>query len=166
MSSDQIKRIRNLLKDHERRIRLLESKFESQEGEQITPSKDKRGVEKLAKKIDVTSDKIGELFDAENETLTLVKVVGADDCEKTCNTALVILLGYKYLLGVGEVLSQEIRRNVAENRIPLNNFATYLNEIIPSMIRRKGKRKSPKTTYRLTTLGEVEGREVLKKLCG
>jgi hypothetical protein len=109
--------------------------------------------------------KIKELFDVENNSLTLLKVIGEDERDKTKKISLAVLLGYKYAVGNEQVFSKEIRRNVAENRISVNNFATYLNEMIPSLIRRTGKLKSPKTTYRLTPLGEVEAKEIVKKFC-
>jgi hypothetical protein len=109
--------------------------------------------------------KIRELFDIEDKTLTSLKVVGEGEREKTRAISLVVLLGYKYLFGNEQLLSSELKRNVAANRIPVNNFATYLNEIIPSLILRKGKTKSRKTTYKLTLLGEAEAKEILKKLC-
>ena len=105
------------------------------------------------------------VYDLEGNSLTIVKIFGEDDREKIKNITLLVLLGYKYILGNNEVLSKEIRRNVAENRISLNNFATYLKEITPSLIRRKGKLRSPNTIYKLTTLGEVSARDLLKKIC-
>jgi hypothetical protein len=97
--------------------------------------------------------------------LTLLKIVGNNDEEKTQKASLVVLIGYKYFLGTKEILASEIKRNVAENRVSLNNFARNLNKIIPSLIRRKGKFRSRKTTYKLTPLGEAEARAVLKELC-
>ena len=98
--------------------------------------------------------------------MTVVKITGEKERDKTQNIALLVLLGYKYLLSKEEVLSQEIRRNVAENNIPLNNFATHLGDVTPSLIRRKGKLRSPKTTYKLTTLGESKARELIKVIAG
>lgn len=165
MSSEEYKKIRNLLEDHEKRIKLLESMFKSLKSREVTSFEGKIGIEKLAKKIGVTSDEIIELFDVEDNTLTLLKVVGEDESEKTHNISLVVLLGYKYFFDQEEVLSREIKRNVAENGISLNNFATHLNVLIPSLIRRKGKPRSRTTTYKLTPLGKAKAREILKKLC-
>lgn len=53
---------------------------------------------------------------------------------------------------------------MGENGIPLQNFATYLNELVPSLVRRKGKPKSPKTTYRLLPYGESRAKELIKQL--
>ena len=64
------------------------------------------------------------------------------------------------------MLAKEIKRNVAENNIPINNFATYINEMSPSLIRRKGKLRSPKTTYKLTPYGEAKARELIQIMCG
>ena len=95
----------------------------------------------------------------------MLKVEGNDEADKTKKITLMALLGYKYVFSNENVLSKEIRRNVAESRIPLNNFATYLNEMIPSLIRRIGKPKSNKTKYRLTPSGESEAKEMVRQMC-
>lgn len=163
--NNELKKIKEMLQEHEKRIKSLEDIFTNSKSEEITPLEGRADIEKLAKKIGVNSEKVRELFDIENNTLTLLKIVGKDDREKAQKISLAALLGYKYFLGNEKVLSKEIRRNVAENRVPVNNFATYLNEIIPSLIRRIGKSRSPKTTYKLTPLGEAEAKEILRKLC-
>jgi len=162
--SSEIEKIKVKLEDHEKRIRSLEDTFVSTKGEE-TVMEGKANIEKLAQKVGVPIGKVEELYDIEDSKLTLLKVIGEDEREKTRKISLGVLLGYKYLFSNEEILATELKRNVAENRVSLNNFATYLNEVIPSLIRRKGKPKSRKTTYRLTPLGEAEAREVLKKLC-
>lgn len=160
----EINQIKKELERHEERISELERPIKVKEPEISRKPKD--GVKRLAKKVNISEEKIGEIFDFEDEILTLVKVIGSNPKEKTQNISLLVLLGYKYCFNKNEVLSQEIRRNVGENGISLENFATYLNELVPSMIRRKGKRKSPKTTYRLIAYGESRARELIKKICG
>jgi len=160
---NEIEKMKKILEDHEKRIKLLEgTSEESKTSEQIPPHQKE---EILAKKANVSEENIKKVYDLEENSLTLTKLAGADDREKTKNAALLVLLGYKYFYGKGEVLSQEIRRNVAEHKIPLNNFASYLKEITPSLIRIKGKVRSPKTTYRITTLGEANARDLLKRTC-
>jgi len=160
----EINQIKKELERHEERISELERPIKVKEPEISRKPKD--GVKRLAKKVNISEEKIGEIFDFEDEILTLVKVIGSNPKEKTQNISLLVLLGYKYCFNKDEVLSQEIRRNVGENGISLENFATYLNELVPSMVRRKGKRKSPKTTYRLIAYGESRARELIKKICG
>jgi hypothetical protein len=162
--SEEIKKIKEVLKNHEIRIKSLEEKTLRPTIQKAT-SVEGRGIEKLAEKVGTSTEKLKELFDTENGALTLLKVSGEDEAERTKKISLVVLLGYKYLFGDERVLSTEIKRNVAENRLPINNFATYLNEMIPSRIRRIGKPKSPKTTYKLTPLGEAEAKEIVKELC-
>ena len=157
----EINKIKKELRDHEERI----SKLEGELPEVLQVQEKIEGIEKLAKKINIAKEKIGEIFDLKKEVLTVVKIIGKNDKEKIKNISLLVLLSYKYFFGRNEIFSQEIRRNVAENGIPLNNFASYLNEIIPSLIRRKGKFRSPKTTYSLTTLGKSRAREIIKKIC-
>jgi len=164
---EEIMNIKRRLKDHENRLQELEKVFRISKGEkqEICLSKTNKGIEKLAEKIGITKEKIREIFDIEENISTVVKTVGENYKEKIKNISLLALLGYEYFFGRNKLFSQEIRRNVAENGIPLDNFASYLNEIIPSLIRRKGKTKSSKTTYRLTILGKSEARKLLKNLC-
>jgi len=163
--SDEFSKIKEKIMEHERRIKALEDAFAGSKAEEVKKVQSRTNIKKLAKKTDVSQERIEELFDIENNTLTLLKIVGNNDEEKTQKASLAVLIGYKYFLGTKEILASEIRRNVAENRVSLNNFASYLNNIIPSLIRRKGKSRSKKTTYKLTPLGEAEAREVLKELC-
>jgi len=158
----EINQIKKELDNHEKRISKLEEKRLAEvplfQGEI-------KGIEKLVQKTGIPKEKIREIFDLEENTLTVVKFAGKDDKEKIKNISLLVLLGYKYFFEKNELFSQEIRRNVAENGVPLDNFASVLNEIMPSLIRRKGKPKSPKTTYRLIVLGESKARELIKQLC-
>ena len=163
--NDDIKTIKEILEKHERRIKFLESMIPTLKNEEVKPVEGKVDFARLAQKIGVDSEKIRQLFDIENNNLTLLKSIGEDERERTKKIALLVLLAYRYFFGNEQVLSKEIRRNVAENRVPVNNFATYLNELIPSLIRRMGKLKSPSTTYKLTPLGEAEAKERIKKLC-
>jgi len=165
MSDEKISKLKHILENHEKRIQKIEEFIKNIEYGPSSVETNITGLKKLSKKIGVTEGKIKEIFDIENGQLTVVKIMGEKDKDKTQNIALLVLFGYKYIFGNEEVLSQEIRRNVAENNIPLNNFATYINEMTPSLIRRKGKLKSPKTTYKLTTLGGAKARELIKKLC-
>jgi len=166
MNNEEISKLKLILEDHEKRIKKIEEIIKKFEITPETGEKELVGIKKLAKKVGIDEDKLKEIFDIEDKQLTVIKVVGEKEKDKTQNIALLVLLGYKYLFGKEEVLSQEIRRNVAENGIPLNNFATYLNEITPGLIRRKGKLRSPKTTYKLTILGESKARELVKAISG
>jgi len=159
----EINQIKKELEKHRERIVKLEKAIKTKEPETLIKPVD--GVRKLAEKVNISEEKIKEIFDFENETLTLVKTISANPKEKTQNVSLLVLLGYKYCFDKNEVLSQEIRRNVGENGISLENFATYLNELIPSSVRRKGKPKSAKTTYRLLPYGESKAKELIKQLC-
>lgn len=159
----EIKQIKKELEGHRERISELDNLIKTKEPEILKNPKD--NVQRLSKKINVSEEKIREIFDFEDEILTLLKVIGEDPKERTKNASLLVLLGYKYCLNKNEVFSKEIRRNVGENGIPLENFATYLNELVPSSVRRKGKPKSPKTEYRLMPSGEFEAKKLIKELC-
>ena len=160
-SEDVIEQIKKQLEEHERRILRLEGTASEKEKRHEIREPEKN-VKRLAEKLSVSEDDINKIFDVEGESLTLTNVIGKDDREKIVNTTLLVLLGYKYFFGMNDLLSQEIRRNLAENRVSLSSYSFYLSAITPSLVRRKGKVRSPNTTYKLTTLGEAEAREVLK----
>jgi len=164
MNEMELTTLKKRLEDHEKRIADLENHIKHKKETTIALSETNRDINKLATKLEVSADKFHEIYDVENETITILKFVGDKDKEKTQNIALLTLLGYKYFFNREEILSQEMRRNVAENGIALNNFATYLNELAPSLVRRKGEMKSPKTTYRLTVFGESKAKELLKSI--
>ena len=155
--------IKKKLQELEYRIVQLEKVILRTKKEQPSAmEKPNSNFSKLAEKLKVTEEKISEIFDIDGEVLTLLRIRGENDEEKTKNGAIMTLLGYKYILNKDEVLSTDIRRNIGINKVPLNNFATYLNTITPSLILRKGKAKSPKVTYRLTALGEATAKDLLK----
>lgn len=161
----ELSKIIKMLQDHEKRITEIEKKLKGfKEPEVEMMVSDTLRFDMLAKRTGVDEEKIKKVFDYDDGKITILKVIGESEKEKTQNVSLLVLLGYKYLLCVNKILSQEIKRNVAENRIPVNNFATHLNELSPSLIRRRGKARSPKTTYRLTTLGDANAREILKRI--
>jgi len=168
VSADELQKVYKILSEHENRLKELESIIDQlRKGiEKVKKVKEVPSFHKLSKRTGVNSLTLKKLFDVENESITLLDIIGESYKQKTQNAVLVILLAYKYILGVEEVLAQEIRRNIAELGIPLNNFANYLKEIIPTLIRRKGRPRSPKTIYKLTVQGEVRAKEILKTLGG
>ena len=161
---ERINKIEKELKEHEKRIIEMEKFISEQRKLKVSTDDVVHDTAKLAEKMGISSDKLKEIFDTEQDRLTLLKFVGVKDEDKTQNITLLTLLGYRYFFNTDEVSSQEIRRNVAENRVPLHNFATHLNGLVPTLIRRKGESKSPKTTYRLMIPGEVKARDLLKNI--
>jgi len=164
---EEIMKINKKLEEHDVKIKELEKilRISKAVKQKVYITNSEEGLEKIAEKTRIAKEKIQMIYDLEGEQLTLLSVVGKDDIEKTKNAALLVLLGYKYIFGEDNILSKEIRRTIAENRISTNNFATILNNIIPSFIVKKGKPKSTKTTYRLTYRGEAEAKELLIELC-
>jgi hypothetical protein len=162
MSEEELRLLKEKIHEHERRIIELENILK--EKKEMPVIEGTTGIQKLATKLGIPADKFDQIFDKEESMLTVIKYTGVNDREKTQNIALLTLLGYKIFFGQEEVLSQEIRRNVAENSVTLNNFGTYLNELAPSLLRRKGELRSPKTTYRLTISGEVKAKELIKNI--
>ena len=156
--------IEEMLLDHEKRMTALESSLSMNKEKLEMVGFEQPNISVLSRKIDIPKDKLMELFDFEDKQLTVLNTAGGSIKEKTQNMSLIVLLGYQYIFGVKDVLSQEIRRNVAENSISIDNFGTHLNDLSPSLIRRIGKVRSSKTKYRLTTLGEVKAREKVKQI--
>lgn len=140
---DQIKK---RFEEIEEKIRKLE---------ETIPSKKEETPEQISPK---------EIFDIEDEKLTLTVSLGEKDGEKTQNISLLVLLGYKEKLRKEKVLASEIKRNVALNGVPIENFSTYLNKLIPRYMLRIGKPKSTKTEYKLTPFGEAQAKNLLKEL--
>lgn len=166
MSNDnEIRKILKIIENHENRLKKIE-RIVKGEGRKVSTADIGDRIKKLSEKLRINKDKIKELYDIEDKTLILIKVIGENEKEKTQNITLLVLFGYKYLFEIENIPAQEIRRNVAENGISLCNFANHLNEVIPSFIRRNGKTRSPKTLYRLTIQGEVKAKEIIKKICG
>jgi hypothetical protein len=152
-----------ILKDHENRILALEKAILKHSVEEVIS--ETFGIEKFSAKLNLEVEKLRSIYDVEGSSLTVLQACSQEDPEKIKNITLLALLGYKNILGKDRILSKEIRRNVTENRIPVNNFSTYVNELIPSQIRRIGKPKSSITMYKLTPLGEAEAKEIVKELC-
>jgi len=132
--------VKKILDNHEERMKKLELFF--QKNGDITPSK--------------------EIWDIEGERLTLLRFTGDSTQEKTKNIALLVLLGYKIKLEKGKVDASEIKRNVGLNRVPTENFGTYMKEMVPQLVLRVGKAKSNKLAYRLTPFGESKAKSLLE----
>jgi len=164
--SEELKQIIDKIQNLEKRITELEAIIKSKKSENVLVIEKEDVIKKLATKIGVSDDKFNEVFDIEPDIITVLKFKGTNVKEKSQSIMLLTLLGYKYFKDRIEILSQEIRKNVAENGIPLDNFSTYINELSPQLVRRKGELKSPKTTYKLTVLGESKAKELLKELIG
>jgi hypothetical protein len=164
MSDNELEEIKQRLEEHEKRIQELESRIGGEEGPPTL--RRPKGVDALAGRAGVEETNIREIYDIEPETLTVVQGLGDTARERTQSIALLALVGYKFLFGKDDVLAQEIRRNVADNGVSLTDFAKHMNEISPQLVRRIGKTKSPKTKYRLTTLGEARARQNIRSLSG
>ena len=104
------------------------------------------------------------LFDIEGESLTVLNFIGDKIEEKAQNIALLTLLGYREKLSAEKVLASEIRRNVAINKVPVENFATFINHLIPQSVLRVGKARSNKVSYKLTAFGLSKAKELQKTI--
>lgn len=135
----EIEEVKRKIENHEERLKKLESFFEK----------------------NMDSTPIKDIWDVDGEQVTLLKFVGNSISEKTKNITLLVLLGYKKKINKSKVEASEIKRNVGLNGVPVENFGTYLKEMIPQMILRGGKVKSKKMVYRLTPFGESKANELL-----
>lgn len=137
------KEINERLESIEKRLILIESKKKSFD-------------ENLPSEISV--------FEEQDNKIIVTHVNGETPKDKTQNITLLTLLGYKSKLNQNEILSNLIRDNVAMNMVPLDNFGTYINRLIPRYILRIGKAKSTNVKYKLTTFGEAFAKNLLKEL--
>jgi len=154
----EIDKIKNSLKDLESRISKMEGTIGSNASGNV---KKFSGLEGLIKRTNLKEDDIKIFFDTDGSVLIPLEKLGKGDREKIINITLLTLLGCKYLLRESMILAKDLRRRVEENGVPTNNFATYLREITPSLIRRKGETKSPKTTYEIKPLGETRAKNLI-----
>ncbi len=104
------------------------------------------------------------VFNVDGSQLTVLQITGNKTDEKIRNIALLALLGYKQKLGQDKVLASEIKRNVATHHIPVENFGTYLQQIIPQSILRVGKVGNNKVSYKLTPFGEAKAKKLLEEI--
>ena len=56
------------------------------------------------------------------------------------------------------------KKEIDIHQIPLENFGTWVKELSPQSIIKKGKRGSTKITYKLTTFGEAKAKNLLKEI--
>ncbi len=143
--TDMDEESKKILENHEDRIKKLEALIQVDKVAALEPIKE-------------------NIWDIEGNDLTITRIIGEKNEEKTQNTALLALLGYKEKFNQDKVLASELRRNVAINKIPIENFGTYINQLIPQSILRVGKIKSNKLAYKLTAFGYARAREILSKI--
>jgi uncharacterized protein (TIGR02391 family) len=123
--------------------------------------------QKYAAELEIPIESLYEIFDKEEEDqLTVINFVGRTNKQKVQNIALLIILGYKWFFGQEEVPSQEIRRNISENKIPLNNVSLHLRELTPKFLRRIEDSRVARNSYRLTRIGVNKSKELIKEIIG
>lgn len=105
-----------------------------------------------------------DIFEKQDGKIFVTKMLGNNIKEKTKNIVLLTLLGYKQKLEEINVHTSKLRENVAIHEIPLENFGTYVKELIPQSIIKKGNKGSNKVTYKLTTFGEAKAKGLLNEV--
>jgi hypothetical protein len=122
-------------------------------------------LERQPKKQEVTeTGSANNVFEEQDGKIIITQIIGETPKEKAKNIVLLSLLGYKQKLRELEVHASKLRENVAIHEIPLENFGTYIKELIPQSIIKKGKRGSTKITYKLTTFGEAKAKNLLREV--
>jgi len=167
----QVQKLVGIVEEHEKRLLGIEKLLGSTAslapsaltGDSVSQNAE-LGKEKLAKKVQRTTEEIDMLFEIDGDSSTITKLPSGNAKQITHKGTVAMLVGFKYLLKADTIPAKELKRIFASHRVPLENFATYLNEITPKWILRKGKTRSNKTTYKLTYAGEAEGFEVIKDL--
>lgn len=105
-----------------------------------------------------------DIFDIDGDDLTLLKISGEKTKDKSQNVALLVLLGHKEKFNNEKIHSSLIKKNVALHGIPIENFGTHLNELIPQSIIRMGKKGSNKVVYKLTLFGEAKAKRLRREI--
>jgi predicted transcriptional regulator len=104
------------------------------------------------------------IFEEQEGKIIVTRTIsGKNIREKTKDAALLSLIGYKQKLKETEISASKLRESVATLKIPLENFATYINDLIPQSIMKKAKGKK-NVFYKLTTFGEAKAKTLLKEI--
>lgn len=122
-------------------------------------------IEQIPKKeMVVRTESSDSIFEEHEGKIVVTQIIGKKPKERAKNIVLLSLLGYKQKLGELEVHTSKLRENVAIHQIPLENFGTWVSELSPQSVIKKGKKGSTKVTYRLTTFGEAKTKNLLKEI--
>ena len=73
-------------------------------------------MQKLATDLGIPVQKFFEIYDQDEDCITIINPVGKFIKDKIQNLALLTLFGYRLFFGQAEVPVQEIKRNVTENK--------------------------------------------------
>ena len=121
----------------------------------------------LAEKLNVEKTDLVRIFDLYNGDLFIIhkfpKEMGI--YERTQKTLILILFGFKEILGLSEVHSKVIREKLTFLEIDLHNLERNVEDIIPMyVIKRIG--EDSRNLYRLTENGEIEAKNLILDLIG
>jgi len=116
------------------------------------------------KELVIGTESSNSIFEEQDGKIIITQTIGGKPKEKAKNIVLLSLLGYKQKLNELEVHTSKLRENVAIHQIPLENFGTWVNELSPQSIMKKGKKGSTKVTYKLTTFGEAKAKNLLRDI--
>jgi uncharacterized protein (TIGR02391 family) len=123
-------------------------------------------LEELVESLEVPLQRIFEVYDKDDGFVTIVNPTGGNIKERIQNTAILTLYGHYLFFGQKEVLAQEIRRNLSENKISDSNFWKHLDELSPRHLRTGKSPRNPRTPCRITELGLQRARGLIRGILG
>ena len=166
VSENEIGKIKKILKEHESRIKRLESFFEEEEK---PIKKIDVGIEeciiKLSEEAGINEEKIRHVFDFNKKDLNLIKIIkDKKESTKQFKATVCLLTAYHYCYGNDKIKSRDLRkklewlgiRSLGNLSINLSQYKQY---IIP-----EGKSRSPEFSYKITYPGIKEGLKIIKEL--
>jgi len=118
----------------------------------------------FANKLGVTDEQLKQVFDFEDEKLTLL-ITPTDKkiSIKQQKIALAVLTTYKNCYGQEELSVRELNRNIEYVGLSTGNLSTNFKKIKSEIIM-KGKPKSTNMTYKVTAPGERRGIKIIQEL--
>ena len=119
-------------------------------------------VERLAKDVSVTEEKLKNVFNFEEKNLDPIAPVKGSWQEKQLKATLVILTGLSYCYEKDEILSTHLKGKLGNLKIgSLSQLGPTLLEH-PQLIVSKGEGRG--TSYKITVPGKKEGLKIIKEL--
>ncbi|RLG44251.1 MAG: hypothetical protein DRN81_04915, partial [Thermoproteota archaeon] len=133
---------------------------------QTTESNNARSLQEMAADLGISIQNLFEVYDRDDDSITVIKVKGQYIKDRIKSIALLILFGYRVFFDRDGIPAQEIKRNVEEHKLPISNFWKCLDELSPTHLRIKRGRRSGSTPLHLTESGMSKAKELVVALLG
>ena len=143
--------------------KIKEGLKERPEHIEIGPKGD--SIKKLAKDANITIDQLRQIFDFEEEDLTLLtEIIGKNEEERQFKATLLMLTGLSYCYGREEILSPDLKERLARLDIrSLTNLSANLRKY-RQYILLKGRPGDPRARYKITGPGKRKGLGMILEL--